>query len=68
MPRKAEPPLTTQQAAAVLGVTPRGVHKMVESGVLRATMFGKSLAIDAASVEAAKTRTGRGRPKKNSEH
>lgn len=54
--------LTTKQAAEILGVTPGRVRQMVIDGVLQATHFGQNLAINAASVEAAKSRKTRPGP------
>jgi excisionase family DNA binding protein len=54
--------LTSAQAAGELGITKRGLHKLVERGALRATRFGNALAFTAAEVERAKSRRPPGRP------
>jgi excisionase family DNA binding protein len=48
--------LTTEAAAKALGITPGRVRQMVLDGSLKAEKFGSNLAIDSASVEAAKNR------------
>jgi len=44
-------PLTVNEAARILGVTPRRVRQLVESGALPATRFGREWAIARGSVE-----------------
>jgi len=48
--------LTTKQAAEILGVSAGRIRQMVLDGTLEAEHFGQNLAIDPASVEAAKAR------------
>ncbi len=55
--------LTTRQAAEVLGITQKGVGKLIERGKLTAEKVGRDLLIRRADVERAKSRPGRGRPK-----
>lgn len=44
------PKLTTREAAARLGVTPRAVLALIKRGRLKAEMFGEQWAVDADSV------------------
>ena len=44
------PKLTTREAAARLGITPRAVLALIKRGRLRAEMFGEQWAVDADSV------------------
>ena len=48
--------ITTDQAAAMLGVSRRRVQAMAAAGVIVAAKFGRALAVDAASVRKAKRR------------
>ena len=52
----AKTSFTTNEAAAVLGVTPARVRQMVLTGLLSAEKFGRDLAIPPESIEAAKQR------------
>ena len=57
--------LTTKEAARILGVSPRRIRALVESGALEAQRLGRTWAIDEASVRArAKSPLWRGRPRK----
>ena len=56
--------LTTQDAASRLGVTTARVRQLISSGRLAAHRWGRDWQIDARSVEAARHRPGRGRPRK----
>ena len=44
-------PLTTEEAAATLGLTIKTIRKQVERGKLNAGRFGRQLAFDVAEVE-----------------
>lgn len=57
--------MTTNEAAAALGLTRRRVNELIRAGKLRAEKPGRDWIVDAASVEElkAQNRTG-GRPKK----
>lgn len=55
--------LTTKQAAEELGVSPRRVTSLIESGALTAQKFGRSWMVDEASVrQRAQTEHRAGRP------
>jgi len=54
--------LTTNEAASALGVSRRGVQKMIERGKLRATRVGRDYVLTPADVERAKDRSKPGRP------
>lgn len=57
--------LITKEAAHILGVSPRRIWALVESGVLEAQRLGRTWAIDEASVRArADNPVWRGRPRK----
>ena len=43
--------ITVTAAAALLGVTPQRVRRMIQSGILQAEKFGRDWQIDAESVE-----------------
>lgn len=58
---KNEPPLTTQQVAAILGCHVRTVHRMAEDGRLPGHKLGdntRAWVFDPAEVRAYKARTG----------
>lgn len=58
------PPLTTQDAAARLGITPGLVAKYIRQGRLRATRFGRDWKIEAEDLEQfAATERPKGWPK-----
>lgn len=44
-------PLTTKQAAAALGVTPRTIRKWCSNGTLAATQLGRDWLIESAEIE-----------------
>ncbi|MGB8509171.1 MAG: helix-turn-helix domain-containing protein [Pyrinomonadaceae bacterium] len=52
----AKETLTTNEAAAALGVTPPRIRQLVKEGLLVAEKFGRDLAISAAAVEEARNR------------
>ena len=54
--------LTTQQAADALGVSVRGVQKMIERGKLRATRMGRDYVLNNRDVARAVARPGKRRP------
>lgn len=56
----AEPLLTYQQAAKILGVTPRTVWNLVDNGLLPAIRFGRSVRIDPADLRSFIERCKRG--------
>jgi excisionase family DNA binding protein len=56
--------LTTEEAAARLGVTPARVRQMILSGQLPARKFAKVHMIDARDLELVKDRPKAGRPPK----
>ena len=62
-PKPAEP-LTVQQAAAALGLTEESIYYHLRAGRLfpGARRFGRAWALPAGEVEAARSRSGRGRP------
>ena len=55
--------LTTSQAAAALGVSPRRVQAMIRAGRLKAIRFGRDWLIRPADLDAVRVRPV-GRPKK----
>lgn len=55
--------LTTAEAAAALGVTPRRVQAMIADGLLPATRFGHSWLIKQSDLEKMPRRSA-GQPKK----
>ncbi len=52
----AKETLTTNEAAAALGVSPPRVRQLVKEGLLVAEKFGRDLAISAATVAEARNR------------
>ena len=56
--------LTTEEAAAQLGVTPARVRQLILSGQLPARKFAKVNMIDARDLELVKNRRKVGRPSK----
>jgi excisionase family DNA binding protein len=54
--------LTTTQAADELGISLRGVQKMIERGKLRTTRIGRDHLVSPADVDRAKSRPKAGRP------
>ena len=54
--------LTSQQAASELGVSVKAIHKMVQRGLLKGSMFGSALAFTPAAINRARNRPKRGRP------
>ena len=50
MQGKGGPVLTTKEAAALLGVSPRRVNNLIEVGALKAQKFGRAWMVDEASV------------------
>ena len=56
--------LTVQAAAARLGCSDRLIRHLIKVGTLKATRFGPAWMLRSADVEAARTRPGRGRPRK----
>jgi len=48
---EAPRPLTTEEAAAALGLTIKTIRKQVERGKLTAGRFGRQLTFDLAEVE-----------------
>jgi excisionase family DNA binding protein len=58
------PDLTTTQAAQLLGVGAAAVRAMIRVGTLPARRIGPMWLVRRADVEAARTRPGRGRPRK----
>jgi excisionase family DNA binding protein len=57
--------LTTQEAAAALGVTVGRIHAMIRQGLLPAQKFGRDWMIESAAVEQLKKkRRPAGRPPK----
>jgi len=60
--------ITTREAAAILGVSPRRVRAMVEAGLLQARKVGLHLFYDEADVRAVERRPpGRPPPGRHSE-
>ncbi len=64
MQGKGGPVLTTKEAAALLGVSPRRVNNLIEVGALKAQKFGRAWMVDEASVrERVQAKPQRGRPR-----
>jgi excisionase family DNA binding protein len=55
--------LTTDQAAARLGITPRRVRQLIASGALPAERLGRDWLIEEAALAAVAARPGPGYPK-----
>jgi len=51
-----EPMFTTNEVAAILGVTPGRVHQMVTAGIIWAEKKGRDLLIPQSQIEKAKRR------------
>jgi excisionase family DNA binding protein len=54
--------LTSIEAAERLGITKRGLLKLVERGALRAMRHGNAFAFSPADIERARSRPRPGRP------
>lgn len=56
MAKKPPDPLTTEQAAAILGTSKRIVQRLIAQGRLKAKRFGKQWAVYAEDLEAVRDR------------